>query len=52
MINWASLLMTLIPELVRGVIGICRDKYAKEKAEEERKKAEAEAKEAEAQKPQ
>jgi hypothetical protein len=40
--NFITLLIALIPEVVRGVIGICRDKYAAQKAEDERKKAEAE----------
>lgn len=41
---WASLIIGLVPELVRGVISIVRDAYAAKKAEEERRKAEAEAK--------
>lgn len=40
---WA-LLLTLIPELVRGVIAITRDHYAQKKAEAEARKAEAEQK--------
>lgn len=40
---WVSLLVGLIPEVVRGVIQIVRDSYAAKKAEEERKRAEAEA---------
>lgn len=44
---WISFLITLIPEVVRGIVGICRDSYAAEKAKEERLKAEAEAKKSE-----
>lgn len=40
---WLPFLFTLIPEVVRGIVGICRDKYAAQKAEEDRKKAEIEA---------
>jgi hypothetical protein len=36
-------LMTLIPEVVRGVLAIIREHIAANRAEEERKKAEAEA---------
>lgn len=36
------LLISLAPEIVRGIFGTIRDAYAARKAEEERKKAEAE----------
>lgn len=39
---WPSVIISLIPEIVRGVISIIRDKIAAEKAEQERLKAEAE----------
>jgi hypothetical protein len=44
---WVSLLISLIPEVVRGIIDICKAQTAVHKAEEERKKAEADAKKAE-----
>ena len=40
--SWPTLILSLIPELVRGIISICRDKYAAEKAQAEAKKAEVE----------
>lgn len=39
---WIPLLVTLIPELVRGVIAIVREHIAEQKAEAEARKAEAE----------
>jgi len=47
--NWVTLVISLVPELVRGIISICKDNYAAKKAEAEAKKAEAERKKLEMQ---
>ncbi len=40
---WIPLLVSIIPEVVRGTFAVIRESYAARKAEEERKRAEAEA---------
>lgn len=45
---WLKLLFMLAPEIIRGAIGIVRDRLAQRRAEADAKKAEDERKKAEA----